>query len=365
MSAEYAIDHSLSRAKRMRSSRRLPDLRRQVEGELGRPLPDETWTRITAESDLRHVQPGSAAYRELVAHASRPDAVAHAAVVESAERFRVPFRHGAQLILPPLHVEQVASAPLSREEALSHLVAQDADMEPAVTAFRADPATGLAEGVIAWSELTTWLYGHVDLSGVVRSEEEPGFIDFLIPESSQYAFRLPVPGPDSVLDRLGKLGESLRERYTWLPAQATVFVLTGQVPGIAVFSGSAGGFRRVPALYRITLTVDPTLAPREVGAIYRAMRTERLGAQHRDLTDKHLRLAVFAAQRKSGTTWAQSMEEWNTLVGPVHPDWIYRRATNFARDGAAARKRLLGLKSRDDARAHMGGGVEMGKARTD
>jgi hypothetical protein len=141
-----------------------------------------------------------------------------------------------------------------------------------------------------------------------------------------------------VLEDLRQLSERLSTQYGWTVAQATTFVLTDEAPSISAITYGLKE-RELPSLTRIMLDIDPTLSPKEVGEFYRRIRQEVLGARHRDMTEKHLQLAIFAATRPDGVTWAKRMDEWNN----THPDeWNYEDSAQFAHDCILARKRLLG-----------------------
>ncbi len=94
---------------------------------------------------------------------------------------------------------------------------------------------------------------------------------------------------------------------------------------------------QLPVLSRITLTIDPALSPREVADHYASVRRRFTGRRNREITSKHLRLALFAADKTKGSSFKQRMAAWND----EHPQWSYSRVTNFARDCAQARRRLL------------------------
>ena len=51
---------------------------------------------------------------------------------------------------------------------------------------------------------------------------------------------------------------------------------------------------------------------------------------------KMLQLAIFAEAKTEGA-WAARMKAWNES----HPQWHYSETSNFQRDVAQARKRLL------------------------
>lgn len=105
-------------------------------------------------------------------------------------------------------------------------------------------------------------------------------LDFATPDS-EWAQRIPV-GRDGVLRTLAELSAALASRYCWQPAQATVFVLTGNVPllianTVAIepptfetFDGH--GMRPMECLSRFVVTVDSRTSPREVAHLYAMAR---------------------------------------------------------------------------------------------
>jgi hypothetical protein len=64
---------------------------------------------------------------------------------------------------------------------------------------------------------------------------------------------------------------------------------------------TASQSRQLPALSRIALTIDPALSPQEVAEHYRQIRQEIMPARHRDLSEKHLQLALFSGTAATPT----------------------------------------------------------------
>ena len=142
----------------------------------------------------------------------------------------------------------------------------------------------------------------------------------------------------STLDRLRRLGERLATEYKWSNAQATAFILADRIPliGSLVITQK---FHSRPLLSRIVIEVDPTLSPREVLEAYRRKRIEILPfRRYRNLTNKHIQLALFNAKLSKGKTWAVKMAEWNKSQPP---EWAYKDVGNFCHDSLEARRHLL------------------------
>ena len=140
----------------------------------------------------------------------------------------------------------------------------------------------------------------------------------------------------SALDRLRLLSVALAGRYGWQPAQGSIFVLTGLVPIVAPVRVRTAIRYPVSATSRITLEVDPTVTPPELAEHYATARKRMMAGRSRRMSEKHLRLAIYAATHSEGT-WDERMRGWNG----ANPDERYTQASNFQRDAANAVKRLL------------------------
>lgn len=139
-----------------------------------------------------------------------------------------------------------------------------------------------------------------------------------------------------VLDQLRQLGEFYAEEYGISPADACRTILTGSPPQIRSIT-IYPRFKRVPAASRFYIEVDPAVTPMELARAYRDARRRYLKARVRKLSRKHLQLAAFMCARPAGEKGADAMREWNRKF----KHWRYRRVSNFLRDAATARRRLL------------------------
>jgi hypothetical protein len=107
----------------------------------------------------------------------------------------------------------------------------------------------------------------------------------------------------AVLDKLRRLALLLAQDMLWSPEQAATFVLTGLVPFAESFA--------------------------------RALEAHR-GRRPREMTYKHMELAVFTAQRDRESL-AERMGEWNA----AHPEWAYKTVEHFGGDSRLAVRRLV------------------------
>ena len=180
------------------------------------------------------------------------------------------------------------------------------------------------------------------------------------------------------LGELAKVAEKLASRYRWAPSQATVFVLTGQMPEVFVYIGSAQIRYGIDssATTRVTMTLDPFLTPEQVAGIYARLRAKlHDGQPPRSLSVKYYRLAGhvgphvrFYVQepknvRKAGRprsagptglaqfidpvpgySWPTMLGTWNAKYGEHGEDdqsWRYDHLSNFTRDAQRAMTQLL------------------------
>lgn len=141
------------------------------------------------------------------------------------------------------------------------------------------------------------------------------------------------------LDWLRIISQRLGHRFAWEPAQATVFVLTGLPPAVEPYRAEATVIYSFPVLSRIKITVDPALSSHELRRQYSEVRQWMIGERFRPQTEKHLRLALVAAERDDEETWEDAWRKWNAEAD--NSDWTYDSEEHFARDAREALKRLL------------------------
>jgi hypothetical protein len=240
-----------------------------------------------------------------------------------------------------------------RRDSLSFVLGQEASRSKAVVDFR---RTVLRRNLLSHSVLAQWVERQAKRDGPPtawltvalpprttirlplrifktadsRLSVNRRLLEYAV-EGSMWVQRIPIAAA-GVLDRLRQIAEELAASYGWQPAQAATFVLTGAIPMIPQIKGGTS----TAARGRIILDVDPTTTPRQVAAAYRRYRKQILkGARLRTLTQKHFRLAVFAA-RRSGVLSAADMRTWNRQ-NPASP---YREEKLFRRDGLTALKRV-------------------------
>ena len=335
------------------------DVRRRLERDLGFDLPDKTWAYHVDVGNIDQVIEENWTIREL-AEVVRD--------VWGAHGQPVPRKRDAPRMVSP--GEKVKGVERSREDVISRLVAAEAGKDRDVIAFRRDVLGGSIvspEQVEGWIKRrakadgppSVWLTVPVPPGREVRSTKDAATTEppltisqetpaILVQRQYLSYFSLLVPLLDDptrevptaeggVLDRLRQLSEVLARHYGWDEALATNFVLTGEAPLVPAVEIGGSYPSNFTTLARITLTVDPALSPREVGDHYRHARDEIVGRRHRKLSEKHMRLATFSAERPAGESLRKRMAAWNRK----YPDWRYKTETNFGRDCNQAIKRLL------------------------
>ena len=261
--------------------------------------------------------------------------------------------------------------------ARSILLAQEAEKnEPEVQSFRDDVLGGTLldpfdvgpwiktqaerEGQMAWTYPIPFVYDYEEQElraklpagigiedDVLLARDHLGVLEASEVRMIEYAdfttltfHGIPAGG---VLERLWRIGtEDLMKRYPWSAAQATMFVLTGWQPMVRSVEAEIRFVDELPASSRVVLTIDPTETPAAVSEIYKEKRKELLGKRHRSMSAKHIRLAMFVAERPDDETWEDKRQAWNRFTeGEDLDGFQYQHRSNFTRDAIQARKRLL------------------------
>ena len=337
------------------------------------PVPDALWDYLDERGYVSEVADG----REMIEYLIR-----EARQVIAAGRPALPQTPGNEV------ARQIAGAAASaRIDALSAISADRAHHDLEVQRFRDRVLPG---GLLAWDEAGLWILaqraatapgGDADtylLEAFARSS--PGAPDVLATlwyaaDGRERAVSVDARLP---LGDLAKLADSLCDRYRWRPSGAVMFVLTGVVPEVFVYTGSAsirGG--TLPAMTRVTMTLDPALTPEQVAGIYARLRAQiHPGPPLRPLSVKHYRLAQHTGPRLrfglnepsaitrpgrrplpdpdglvrtitpvTGWTWTTLRHAWNDQYG-TQPTadgktWHYHASPNFIRDAKHALTRLL------------------------
>jgi hypothetical protein len=330
---------------------RQQDLRRRLQAQLGERVSDALWAYLCTKGFVTQTLEGQLDLNGLAAEVWE--------VLEAAGR--TPRKSEP----PRMLSRQQEARAAERELVLSILFAQDAAQDRGVVAFRTRVLKGrlLQPGQVgAWIRRqakaagppTDWLTEvPVPRGSTLRRDPQiyvappltlsrthgatgvrSHVLQCLDPVNGQ--LRKVPTAAGSRLEHLRLLSEVLAGHYRWAPAQAALFILTALIPylsPITVVYELSG----IAAASRITLEVDPTLTPRQVAVAYRHARQSILMARPRALSQKHLRLAAFIARSPVTLPWRDRMSAWNRK----HEDWRYTQESNFRRDCAQVRKRLL------------------------
>lgn len=170
-------------------------------------------------------------------------------------------------------------------------------------------------------------------SGIGMLEQR--LLEYLVPHRVNPTWTFVAAG--GVLDALRQISENLAPAHPhdpqadstlrpwWTRAQATTFVLTGLAPFVTGYKA-------------IDLDFDPTVPLDQIVEQVAQARRALVGERARELSPKHLHLAVFSAERPD-EPWQARQEAWNT----IYPQWAYpgKQKSNFIRDSLAAKRRLL------------------------
>jgi hypothetical protein len=224
----------------------------------------------------------------------------------------------------------------AHERALAVLFARYAAADQKVMVFRSEV---LGEQLISVADVEPWLRARAN---VPRDEQGS-------PTGPIRVLAYGRPGCDTVLHLavaaegplgvLADISERLARTYTWSPAAATLFVLSGERPVVKPIRVELREDMRLRARSRITLVVDPTCTPGEVATEYRRQRRRVFGRTRR-LTPKLAALAEFTIEHE-GLGWPEQMQLWNASRSR---NLRYTDASRFGRECEQALTRLRELR---------------------
>ncbi len=244
----------------------------------------------------------------------------------------------------PWHPPQAASAAaVLRRQTVSLLLAEDAAKLAEVESFREGV---LGSRLLGLDQVEYWIQEQMPDKQI--SVDDPNSVTLRYGSHHDDYERVAFVHRHSTLAELRWIARMLAPSYGWGESQATVFVLTGLTPLVqrigldwkAVRPRSRVGPDNIDhptAGERIILTVDPTITPSELRAIYAGYRQQLLGPRHQPVREKHARLATYTSSGWKGSSWAERMALWNQAF----PQWKYGHLSNFKRDCLKARTRLL------------------------
>ena len=112
----------------------------------------------------------------------------------------------------------------------------------------------------------------------------------------------------SLLDKLRRLSEKLAQRYFWQDAQATMFVLTGEIPArpslqVSYKQKNAGVGSKALKVSQgmVILEIAPWVSAKTVERAYRSAQKRILRRHNRPIKEKNLRLFRFVTERLEPT----------------------------------------------------------------
>ena len=339
-------------------------VRRQLQGHLGESVPNWIWEIAMDEDWDGAVSMGDEPITWLAKKVRKIMGGAGLAAANDK-------RKSARSVSKGVSEEREGS---SREKAVASLLAVEVGNDPDVKAFRDEVLNGqlLADHEVeSWMQqrakedgpATTWLTVQVpegskcvaDKGGahtvppITISADNRArllhrqYVQYLryleATDFDDVRTELPV-ALGGVLDRLRQLSQHLARILPWQEDEATYFVLTGACPWTPIID--VRPIRRSPsAASRIKMTIDPALPSKVVAEHYKASRQEVVGPRHRELSEKHIQLALFIADWQGTGKWREKMAAWNQACDDKNPKWKYEYERNFSRDCNQAVRRLL------------------------
>jgi hypothetical protein len=342
--------------------------RRMIEACLGRNVPDQVWTYAGNEGYLQRYVEEQITLNALLAKLRGLLALAE------------PDTAPTETAPPMLDGDTLRVDPTSRDDMLSLVVAERVRQYPRLVQFRTAHLPD--EVLLPWPEVEPWMkttqhadaqayparyiIPEISLSGAGEPFGDIATLFADSPHEQQMTIKFRVKSADlrttlrkqvvayalphedhlrwaevrqeGVLGELKDLAERLTQSAGWTEAQAVLYVLTGIAPRIESISARVELGNDLTT--RIHLSIDPEASPREVAEMFRAWRKWFVGPRHRDMSPKHLMLALFRVQhpKVQEQVWSDLMVLWNA----AHAEWAYEDPSHFARDYDQAFQRLTG-----------------------
>lgn len=192
---------------------------------------------------------------------------------------------------------------------ISEILALRANREPQVIAFR---TTHLNGEFLSQDSIDSWVAQTINHEGVSTAGSELVYMT----EFSKVPTSICVV-EDGVLDELRELSELLAHNYGWQLEQASSFVLSNSTPHVESIQVGAEVYPNHPFRNRVTLEIDPTIAPEEVVKAYTWARGQWFETRSRHQSIKHQNLALFHAQHVEYAEVKEKrailLEKWNAL----------------------------------------------------
>jgi len=208
---------------------------------------------------------------------------------------------------------------------ISEVLALRANIEPQVIAFR---TTHLNGEFLSQDTIDSWVASTINHEGVSTTGRELVYIT----EFSRVPTSICVV-EGGVLDELRELSELLAHDYGWQLEQASSFVLSNSTPHVESIQLSADVYPNHPFRNRVTLKIDPTIAPEEVVKAYIWARSQWFETRFRHQSIKHQNLALFHAQNVEYAEVKEKravlLQKWNTLCdSQTKPDELSDKPIN-------------------------------------
>ena len=305
-------------------------LRREVQKRLGRPVSQAIWNYLDEERILSNVLDGEDDVDLLIGHVQRLQEVQD---------------EGSRNPSPGFLRKQRRTAGVSLwREAQSAVLAAMARERNDVRTFRDGDLRGK---ILQPSDVDQWIIdtGTRDYEpdgGWITLDKPAERIEYFKPSSNEIVSRA-LGQHRGVLRRLHELSQALVRDLDWLPYQATMFVLSDDVPVVTGLRYNVEDRDPYFSLSHIVLKVNPCMTPRELAKGYADIRQRVVGQKKPGrIGKKHARLAVYVSGIQKPELTHADMANWNRQ----NPQWAYERFSNFSRDWKVTRRRLLGLYSR-------------------
>jgi len=243
---------------------------------------------------------------------------------------------------PPRVPPRRTSDPCVQLDALSDIMALEAQSHPLVVAFRERVLGGacLQPGAVA-----AWLRAHDCHLWLGEPWPQPwaaARIELFAP--------VDLAPPENEVDFIICVVDVLRDAYGWPdPLEVAGFVLSGETPALPLAVAYVQFYDRFfPKTAKVCLEVSPQMEPERLMRLYADMRHAGMkpGTRIRPPDGAMSRLAVFAARHNDGRTWQEAWAAWAAEGGwrddETQKHRQYDDERSFTRDARKAYRMVTG-----------------------
>jgi len=240
---------------------------------------------------------------------------------------------------PPRVPRRRSSPPTYALDALSEIMAIEAQSHPLVVAFRERVLGGRR---LQSSEAAAWMRDH-ECHLWLPERWPPAWAHQMIQAAriERYATVGDFDVPENEVDFMVCVIDMLRDTYGWPdPLEVAGFVLCGETPPLPSAIAYVQPYGRFwPKNAKVCLEVSPQMEPLQLMKLFASMRHAGMKPKSRIRPPGEAAsfLAVFVARHNDGSTWHEAWRAWNAEGGRK-----YAEERSFTRDARKAYRMVTG-----------------------